>query len=120
MRYPGTWVPFALLDTAEGFIPEQRLHLLRGLLEAGLPAHYCVPLDRYAGEVSLLFVAMVAGLHDEARLLHSFGARMATASYGKVGLPSDETLQDAILKKRWQRRSHPPGTRAGLRSAQVV
>lgn len=73
LRNPGSWVPFALLDTAEGFIPEQRLLILRRMLEAGLPAQYRVarqpdPVDDRGDGIPLLLVAMLAGLNDEARL----------------------------------------------------
>lgn len=98
-RIPGTWVPFAVLDTAEGFLPQQRLGILRRMLEAGVPADFCVPLtnDRNADEVSLLSVAFAAGLPEEARLLFSFGARMATSWAGR-DLSGRCTLQKDLFR----------------------
>lgn len=97
LLHAGTWVPFALLDTAEGFIPEHRLGLLRRMLEAGLPAsHHVKLLLQDWGDMSLLSVALVVGLLDEARLLHSFGARLATSKLGRYPAPRG-SLQDDIF-----------------------
>lgn len=95
----GHAVPFFLI-ASPGIVLEQRLGLLRRLLEAGLPATHSVLLSRLTrserdAAMDLLSIACLTGHPETARLLYSFGARIATARLTPGG-----PLQLLIMCKR--------------------
>ena len=88
---------------APGLALADRLALLRRLLAAGLPADFWTSLTRLTGvptqpeaAIDLLSTAFLTGQPEVARLLYSFGARLATARI----TPGDGPLQAFILCKR--------------------